>query len=126
MGFHVFLVCGFLGGLLGGMGMGGGTALIPLLTLACGVEQSVAQGVNLVAFLPTALVALTLHVKGGLVRGEGLLPLMLPSLLSSALFALLSALLPAHVLQKAFGAFLIGLAALQFASLAHEGRAGTR
>ena len=52
MSFLVFLVCGVCGGVLGGMGMGGGTLLIPLLTIFCGVEQGIAQGVNLLSFLP--------------------------------------------------------------------------
>ena len=49
MAFLLLALCGFAGGLLGGMGMGGGTALIPLLTLA-GVPQAAAQGVNLLSF----------------------------------------------------------------------------
>ena len=38
MAFFLFFLCGIAGGVLGGMGMGGGTALIPLLTVLCGVE----------------------------------------------------------------------------------------
>ena len=58
MGFVVLFLIGFAGGVLGGMGMGGGTALIPLLTL-CGVGQAEAQAVNLLAFAPTAAPAST-------------------------------------------------------------------
>ena len=75
MAFLLLLACGFAGGLLGGMGMGGGTALIPLLTLI-GVDQAAAQGVNLVSFLPMAALALTVHAKAGLVRGGGLFSLI--------------------------------------------------
>ena len=39
-----FLIFGALGGVLGGMGMGGGTLLIPLLTLFTKTEQKEAQG----------------------------------------------------------------------------------
>lgn len=116
MAFLVLLACGFLGGALGGMGMGGGTALIPLLTLI-GVSQAAAQGVNLVAFLPMAAIALTVHAKNGLVRREGLAPLALPALLFSAAGALLAAHLPSAALEKGFGAFLIVLAAIRAAGL---------
>lgn len=109
MAFLVLMLCGVAGGLLGGMGMGGGTALIPLLTL-CGVGQAAAQGVNLLAFLPMAALALAVHAKAGLVRGEGLLPLVLPALVFSALGALLAAHLPSDALEKGFGVFLIALA----------------
>ena len=37
-----YAVAGILGGILGGMGMGGGTVLIPLLTLFYGVGQHTA------------------------------------------------------------------------------------
>ena len=63
MAFFLFLLCGVAGGVLGGMGMGGGTALIPLLTVFCGVEQGVAQGVNLLSFLPMSVLALTVHAQ---------------------------------------------------------------
>ncbi len=109
MAFLLLFICGFLGGVLGGMGMGGGTALIPLLTLF-GVPQPAAQGLNLVAFLPMAALALSIHAKAGLVKGRGLLPLALPALAFSALGALAAAHLPADALEKGFGAFLIVLA----------------
>ena len=61
MSFILFLIAGFFAGLLGGMGMGGGTILIPALTVLLGVEQHVAQATNLIAFLPMA--AFTLNVQ---------------------------------------------------------------
>ena len=51
------IISGVLGGLLGGMGMGGGTLLIPLLTIFCGLNQHLAQAINLIAFIPMAVVA---------------------------------------------------------------------
>ena len=52
MSFYLYFLAGIAGGIPGGMGMGGGTALIPLLVLLCGAEQGVAQGINLLSFLP--------------------------------------------------------------------------
>lgn len=109
MAFLVLILCGFAGGLLGGMGMGGGTALIPLLTL-CGVDQAAAQGVNLLAFLPMAALVLAVHAKAGLLCGRGLVPLVIPALIFSALGALAAANLPSDALEKGFGIFLIVLA----------------
>ena len=93
MAFLLLILCGFAGGLLGGMGMGGGTALIP--------------------FLPMAALALAVHAKAGLLRGRGLFPLVLPALLFSALGSLLAAYLPADALEKGFGVFLIVLALIR-------------
>lgn len=52
MAFYICLVSGFVSGLLGGMGMGGGTLLIPVLTIFFSVPQKIAQSTNLLAFLP--------------------------------------------------------------------------
>ena len=61
------ILAGIVGGIVAGMGMGGGTLTIPILTLFLKYEQLRAQGVNLVAFLPMAVVALFIHVKNHLV-----------------------------------------------------------
>ena len=109
MSFIVFLACGFAGGLLGGMGMGGGTALIPLLTLFCGVEQAAAQGVNLLSFLPMSAAALFVHKKSGLLARENIASFALPALIVSAAASLFAARLPSAVLRAGFGWFLIVL-----------------
>lgn len=124
MAFLVFFLCGIAGGILGGMGMGGGTALIPLLTLFCGVEQTAAQGVNLLSFLPMSLLALSIHAKNGLLERRGLGYLILPALGFSVAFSLLAAVLPAAALSKAFGAFLAALSLFQFRSAFQERKKG--
>ena len=116
MSFYLFFLCGVLGGVLGGMGMGGGTALIPLLTLLLGVPQAAAQGVNLLSFFPMAALALTVHAKNGLLKKEGLLFLVLPALALSAAAALLAGHLPALLLRRAFGSFLVALSLFRLAS----------
>ena len=107
MSFYLFLLCGAAGGLLGGMGMGGGTALIPLLTLFCGVEQRAAQGVNLLSFLPMSAAALFVHRRDGLLQREGVLSFALPALVASFAFSLAAARLPSAVLRAGFGCFLM-------------------
>ena len=67
--FLLFIIVGFLGGLLGGMGMGCGTVLIPLLSIVCGVNQHTAQAINLISFIPMAVVTLIIHIKNKLVNG---------------------------------------------------------
>lgn len=116
MAFLVFLLCGVLGGLLGGMGMGGGTVLIPLLTIFCGVEQTAAQGVNLVSFLPMSVLALSVHAKNGLLEREGVLWIVVPALVFSALFSLAAARIGGETLRRAFGVFLTALSFFQFRS----------
>ena len=110
MSFILFLIAGFFSGMLGGMGMGGGTVLIPALTVFLGVEQHVAQATNLIAFLPMAAFTLKIHKENGLLKTKGLLWIVLPAIVVSVGAGFLASLLPSEVLKKLFGAFLVALA----------------
>lgn len=114
--FLWFLFAGLLGGILGGMGMGGGTVLIPILTIFLSVGQHVAQAVNLVSFIPVGIVALIIHIKNKLVKKEGLLYIILPAILFSVLGTLLSVKLDGDFLKRFFGGFLLVLSGVQFFS----------
>ncbi len=96
--------------MLGGMGMGGGTILIPTLTVILGVEQHIAQATNLIAFLPMAAFSLKAHKERGLLKTDGIWSVIIPAVLTSVAGGLIAALLPAVVLKKLFGVFLILLA----------------
>ena len=89
--------------------MGGGTILIPALTIIFGVEQHVAQATNLIAFLPMALFTLGVHKKNGLLKTQGLAFIVIPALLTSVAAGFAASLLPSEVLRKLFGAFLVAL-----------------
>lgn len=119
MAFYVYLLLGFLGGIPAGMGMGGGTVTIPLLTLLGGVEQKLAQSANLFAFLPMSVPALFTHKKNGLLCTDGILPCVIPAFLASAPFAFFASWLPSALLGKLFGAFLVGLSAVSFYQVAN-------
>ena len=108
---------GALGGVLGGMGMGGGTVLIPLLTLALGFSQQNAQAINLIAFLPMSIVALIIHSKNKLVKYKTAVPIAITGVASSLLGAYLAGALPSENLSVWFGIFLIVLGIFQILSL---------
>ncbi len=120
MAFIIYLVAGVLAGLLGGMGMGGGTVLIPVLTIFLGVSQHVAQATNVIAFLPMAAFALAEHKKKGYLRTDGLWWVIVPALASAVVFSIAAAFLDASLLRRLFGAFLIALAIKGILSLAEE------
>ena len=71
------LFVGAILGFLSGLGIGGGSLLILWLTLVQKVDPTIARGVNLLFFLPCALVAALLRWK------QGSLPLKRSSRLSS-------------------------------------------
>lgn len=117
MSFIVYLLVGFAAGVLGGMGMGGGTILIPALTILLGVNQHVAQATNVIAFLPMAALALPAHKKNGLLRTDDVWEIIIPALATTVLGGLVMAALPTEVLKKLFGFFLVALAVKQSFSL---------
>ena len=61
------IIAGFLSGILGAMGFGGGGILILYLTLYRNLSQLNAQGINLIFFIPSAVFALIMHTKNRLI-----------------------------------------------------------
>ena len=108
------IVAGIIGGIVAGMGMGGGTLTIPILTIFLKYEQLRAQGVNLVAFLPMAVVALIIHIKNKLVDFKNTWLLALVGCVFSLGGALIANQISNVILKKLFAVFLIGLGIWQF------------
>ncbi len=124
---YLFLcfLSGIAGGVLAGLGMGGGTLTIPLLTLGLSVSQITAQFVNLASFIPSGAVALSVHVKNKLVDFSVLPWILLPSVIGCASTSFFATQVPAQGLKKAFGAFLVALALLNFViKLAEKSKKG--
>ncbi len=111
-----YVLAGICGGVLAGMGMGGGTLTIPLLVLLLGVEQRVAQTVNLLSFLPTGVVALGVHAKNKLIVVERILYLLIPAFLTAILASIFALNTSTEILSKLFGGFLVLTATLSFLS----------
>ena len=110
----LLFIAGAIGGLLGGMGMGGGTLLIPILTFFFDIEQKTAQAINLLSFIPMAVVALFIHAKNGLVQVKGLFPLCILALIFSVGGSFLVKNMHSDLQSKFFGAFLCVLAIVKF------------
>ena len=105
MVFTLILV-GFLAGLIGGMGMGGGTILVPLLSFLDLGQKSI-QATNLISFLPMCVVALLLHNKNHLVCKKNVGWIIVPAVLFSVLGAFLGQKAHNDTLKICFGVFLV-------------------
>ena len=68
MSAFLLILAGFLAGIFGAMGLGGGSVLIIYLTVFAGVKQLAAQGINLIFFLPTAAVAVFVYSKKRIIK----------------------------------------------------------
>lgn len=111
--YILMILAGLAAGIFGGMGMGGGTILIPLLTLLFEVPQKTAQAINLISFLPMAGAALAFHVKNKLVVTKNILYIIIPGLAVGLLTAFAAHAVPSEILKKFFGGFLVLLGAYQ-------------
>jgi len=100
-------IIGLIAGVVTGLGMGGGTVLILILTLWGGLEQIVAQATNLVYFIPTALVATAIHVKRKNVRKEIVIPISIFGAIGAAIGAYIATHIDVSLLRKLFGYFLL-------------------
>ncbi len=100
---------GAAAGVLSGFGVGGGTLLLVYLTAFAGVDQRLAQGINLLYFLPAGVLALPAHRKNGYLVKEALRPAVPAGLLCAAAAAWAATALDVEILRKLFGGFLIAV-----------------
>lgn len=112
--WYLYILAGLLSGIVGGMGMGGGTLLIPILTLCLGVSQHIAQGVNLLVFIPMGLVAIIIHLFNHLIDFRVFLLLIIPALVSSIVASNFSNGLETNTLKTIFAVFLIVVGCYEF------------
>ncbi len=112
--WYYFIIAGVLSGIIGGMGMGGGTILIPILTIFLGISQHISQGVNLAVFVPLATIAIIIHAKNKLIDYKTFFYVILPAISSSILFSFLSNGISTHLLKFIFAIFLIVLGSVMF------------
>lgn len=113
MTIFLYIISGFLGGIFGGMGMGGGTILIPILTIFFSMEQRLSQGINLISFLVMSLIALIIHYKNGYLSLKGTIYIIISGIIFSCGGAFLAGILPSKILRRSFGVFLCVLALYQ-------------
>lgn len=106
-GWLVPLLAGAATGVLSGYGVGGGSLLLVWMTAFAGVDQRLAQGINLLYFLPTAAAALPAHFKNGQVERAVLKPAILAGLFAAALGAWAASVMEVGLLRKCFGVFLL-------------------
>lgn len=109
----LYILFGFMAGIFGGLGMGGGTLLIPFLTIFLDLEQKLCQGINLVSFLVMALFSLIIHYKNGYIKTRGISLIILSGIIFSFLGAFIAVNAPSKVLRIAFGVFLCILSVIQ-------------
>ena len=107
MHFLLPLLIGFGTGILSAWGVGGGTLLLLCMTLFLGVDQSTAQGINLLYFLPTAGMGLIWHRKNGLLEKDVLHQAIPLGTVAAIAAAWIATSVDTAVFRKPFGVYLL-------------------
>lgn len=104
----VSAVCiGTVLGVLSGLGTGGGSLLILWLTLVQKMPGFQAKAINLLFFLPSALIACLFRWKQGCLNIKKVLPAILAGSITAVLFAWIGRHWDTAILKKIFGGLLI-------------------
>lgn len=101
------ILIGFASGIISGMGIGGGTLLIPALVFIIGTKQQIAQSINLIVFIPSAIAALFVHMRKHNIEKGLLLKLAVTGCIGAAAGSLLAVKLNSDLLKRFFGVFLL-------------------
>ncbi len=101
------LVLGTILGFLSGIGIGGGSLLILWLTLVLDMPPETARGINLLFFIPSAIVSCFFRWRQGMLDLKTILPAVLSGCISAGLISFLCAGMDTGLLKKLFGGLLI-------------------
>lgn len=105
--FPVSMAVGAVLGFLAGLGVGGGSLLMLWLTLVCGMEPTQARCVNLLFFLPCAVISSLFRLRQGALPLKKLGSAIALGCVAAAVGSFLCANLDTSLLRKLFGALLL-------------------
>ena len=108
---------GTISGIVSSLGMGGGAILILCLSLFIGIDQHIAQGANLVFFIPTAIVACFFNQKNKLIKWKTGLAIIAFGIIGTIIGAKISVNLDTSKLKLYFGVFLLCVASFEINTL---------
>ncbi len=114
------IIIGLVAGIISGMGMGGGTALIFLLTTISGLEQHIAQAINLVFFVPTSISAIIVNIKNKNIDFKLATIISICGIIGAIIGAKISINTDVETLKKYFGYFLAIIALHEIYTLTQE------
>ena len=103
------IIVGIISGIITGIGMGGGSVLILVLVSIMGVTQHIAQATNLLFFIPTAVIAIIIHIKNDNIEKSVAKKLFFASVIGSGIGAYFTSIVKAENLKKYFGIFLLAV-----------------
>ena len=100
------ILISLISGIVSGLGMGGGTILIFLLSNIIKIEQHTAQATNLIFFIPTSIVAIIVNLKNKNVNLKIAIIISLFGIIGAIIGSKIATNINVFILRKYFGIFL--------------------
>ena len=103
----LLLITACFSGIFAGMGMGGGTFLIPLLSLFFGVEQIICQSTNVICFSFVAIICSIIYAVNKLIDYKVVLCVVVPATTIATIASVFAIKTDSNILQICFSCFII-------------------
>lgn len=101
------ILVGTVLGFLSGLGTGGGSLLILWLTMILNMDQATARSINLLFYIPSALIACLFRWRQGRLDYKKIFPAVVAGCTAAAVFSWISTMLNVALLEKLFGGLLL-------------------
>lgn len=101
------ILVGLITGAAASMGLGGGFILLVYLSVFTCTAQDIAQGINLLFFLPIALLSLIIHIKNKLIDLKLVGKYLILGLPCAVIGSIVAGVIDVEILRKLFAAFLL-------------------
>ena len=107
LNFPLIILVSTLLGFLTGLGIGGGSLLMLWLTIVMQFDPITARNINLLFFLPAAMISCFFHGTQQRIPWKKIFPAMIAGCASALLFSWLGSILQTEWIKKLFGILLI-------------------
>ena len=114
------ILIGAFSGIFSGIGMGGGTVLIFLLSIFLNLEQHIAQATNLIYFVPTAISAIIVNYREKNIDTKLARFISIFGIIGATIGAIISVNTDVQNLRKIYGIFLAIIAVHEIYTLIKE------
>lgn len=109
MNLIIDIIVGFLTGIAASMGLGGGFIILIYLSAFTNTPQDIAQGVNLLFFLPIALLSVIIHARNKLIEWKLILQYIFTGAAGAVLGCILAFNLDTELLRKMFAVLILAV-----------------
>ena len=104
------IIFGFIAGNITGLGMGGGTVLILLLSIFMQLDQHIAQATNLLFFIPTSIASIVTNIKQKNINMNFAKTVSIFGIIGAVIGATISQRVSSYILRRTFALFILIIA----------------